>query len=80
MDVGLLDSLLRSRSIKLGYVILRHMLSTLGVNNRLLPYDSIISEILRNFQVPIRDSIYLKTKRINDKAITGIGFYWKNRK
>lgn len=56
------------------------MLSTLGVNNRLLPYDSIISEILRNFQVPIWDSIYLKTKRINDKAIKGIGFYWKNKK
>ncbi|KAH9724959.1 hypothetical protein KPL70_007685 [Citrus sinensis] len=46
MDVGLLDSLLEGRPINLGYVILRHMLSTPVVNHRLLSYGSIISKIL----------------------------------
>ena len=57
LDVWLLDSLRERRTINLGYVILRHMLSTPGVNNRLLPYGSIISKILLHFQVLIRDSI-----------------------
>lgn len=50
MDVGLLDSLLERRLINLGYVILRHMLSTPGVNHQLLPYGSIISKILDTFK------------------------------
>ena len=35
LDVGLLDYLLRRRSVNLGSIILRHMLTTLAVNNRL---------------------------------------------
>ena len=37
LDVGLLDCLLRRHLVNLGYIILRHMLSTPAVNNRLLP-------------------------------------------
>lgn len=49
MNVRLLESLIEKRPINLGYVIFRHMLSTPGVNHRLLPYSSIISKILRHF-------------------------------
>ena len=78
MDVGLLDSLITERPINPGYVILRHMLSTPTVNHRLLPYGSIISKILQHFQVPLRDAVYKETKRIGPKAMTSIGFSWKN--
>ena len=79
MNVGVLDSLLERRPINLGYIILTHMLSTLEVNNGLLPYGSIIYKILCNFRVPIQDSIYMETKKIGDKVITCIRFYKKNR-
>ena len=46
LDVSLLDSLISGRPIHIGYVIIRHMLSTLAVNHRLLPYGSIITKIL----------------------------------
>ena len=49
LDVGLLDSLIEGHLINLGYVILRHMLSTAVVNYHLLPYGSIISKILCHF-------------------------------
>ena len=49
MNVRLLESLIEKRPINLSYVIFRHMLSTPGVNHRLLPYSSIISKILRHF-------------------------------
>ena len=52
LDVGLLDSLITERHVNLGYVILRHMLSTPAFNHCLLPYGNIISKILRHFQVP----------------------------
>ena len=79
MDVGLLDSLLDRRPINLGYVILRHMLSTPGVNHQFLPYGSIISKILRHFQVPFRDSVYVETKRIGKEGVMSIRFSRKNR-
>ncbi|KAH9791791.1 homogentisate geranylgeranyltransferase [Citrus sinensis] len=52
LDVGLLDSLITGRSINLGYVIVRQMLSTPAVNHRLLPYGNIITKILRRFEPP----------------------------
>lgn len=64
LAVGLLDSLITGRPINLGYVIVRHMLSTPAVNHRLLPYDSIIFKILRHFQVPLWDAVYKETKWI----------------
>ena len=45
----------------------------------MLPYGSIISKILRHFQVLIRDLIYVETKRIRDEVITGIDFCRKNK-
>ena len=54
------------------------MLSTPAVNHRLLPYGSIISKILRHFQVLLRDALYKETKRIGPEAMTSIGFSRKN--
>ena len=80
LDVGLLDSLISGRPINLGYVILRHILSTLTVNHCLLPYGSIISKILRHFEVPLRDAGYTETKWIGPEAMTNIGFSRRNGK
>ena len=78
LDVGLLDSLISGRPINLGYVIVRHMLSTPTVNHRLLPYGSIITKILRHFEVPLLDAGYIKTRRIGPEAMTSIDFSRKN--
>lgn len=56
------------------------MLSTFGVNNQLLPYDSIITKMLQYFHVPLYESVYVETKRISEVAITGIWFYRRNGK
>ena len=74
LDVGLLDSLITGRPINLGYVIVRHMLSTPAINHCLLPYDSIITKILRHFEVPLLDTGYMETRRIGPEAMTSIGF------
>ena len=50
------------------------------VNHRLLPYGSIISKILRYFQVPLWDAAFTETKRISSEAMTNIGFSRKNGK
>ena len=78
LDVGLLDSLISSRPINLGYVIVRHMLSTPAVNHHLLPYGSIITKILRRFEVPLLDTTYMETRGIGPEAMTSIGFTRKN--
>ncbi|KAH9667979.1 hypothetical protein KPL70_021252 [Citrus sinensis] len=78
LDVGLLDSLLTDRPINLGYVIVRHMLSTPAVNHRLLPYGSIITKILRCFEVPLLDTGHIETRRIGPEAMNSIGFSRKN--
>ncbi|KAH9649201.1 Integrase catalytic domain-containing protein [Citrus sinensis] len=78
LDVGLLDSLLTDRPINLGYVIVRHMLSTPAVNHRLLPYGSIITKILRRFEVPLLDTRHMETRWIGPEAMTSIGFSRKN--
>lgn len=78
MDIRLLDCILKRRLVNLVYIILRHMLSTLGVNNQLLPYGSIITKILQYFHVLLHESVYMETKRIGEEAITGIGFYRRN--
>ncbi|KAH9649255.1 Integrase catalytic domain-containing protein [Citrus sinensis] len=78
LDVALLDSLLTDRPINLGYIIVRHMLSTPAVNHRLLPYGSIITKILRRFEVPLLDTGHMETRRIGLEAMTSIGFSRKN--
>ncbi|KAH9650254.1 hypothetical protein KPL70_026300 [Citrus sinensis] len=80
LDVALLDSLLTDRPINLGYIIVRHMLSTPMVNHRLLPYGSIITKILRRFEVPLLDTGHMETRRIGPEAMTSIGFSRKNGK
>ena len=80
LNVGLLDSLISGQPINLGYVIVRHMLSTPSVNHCLLLYGSIISKILRRFKVPLRDAGYMETKRIGPEAMTSIGFSRRNGK
>ena len=64
LDVGLLDSLIRRRHVSLSYTILCHMLSTPRVSNRSLPYGSIITRILKYFQVPITKPVYLETRKL----------------
>ena len=78
LDVGLLHSLISSRPINLSYVIVRHMLSTPIVNHRLLPYSSIITKILRHFEVSLLDVGYTETRWIGPEAMTSIGFSRKN--
>ena len=74
LDIALLDSLLTDRPINLGYIIVRHMLSTPAVNHRLLRYGSIITKILRRFEVPLLDTGHMETRRIGPEAMTSIGF------
>ena len=67
LDVGLLDSLLcgrHGRHVSLSYTIICHMLSTLRVSNRSLPFGSIITRILKHFRVPIVEPVYLETKKL----------------
>lgn len=78
LDVALLDSLFTDRPINLGYIIVRHMLSTHAVNHRLLPYGSIITKILRRFEIPLFDTGHMETRRIGPEAMTSIGFSRKN--
>ncbi|KAH9687357.1 hypothetical protein KPL70_014742 [Citrus sinensis] len=72
LDIGLLDSLLTECPINLGYVIVWHILSTPTVNHRLLPYSSIITKILRRFEVPLLDIGHMETRRIGPEAMTSI--------
>ncbi|KAH9669926.1 hypothetical protein KPL70_021986 [Citrus sinensis] len=78
LDVALLDSLLTDCPINLRYIIVRHILSTPAVNHRLLPYDSIITKILRHFEVSLLDTGHMETRRIGPEAMTSIGFSRKN--
>lgn len=52
MDVALLDCVLGGCLINLGYIVIRHMLSILGMVNRSLLYGSFITRMLKFFQVP----------------------------
>lgn len=78
LNVGLLDCLLRRRLLNLSYVILRHMLSTPTINNRLLPYGSVITRILRHFHIPITEHVYDESKRLGGEIILGIRFHKRN--
>lgn len=54
------------------------MLTTLAVNNRSLPYCSVIIKILRHFKVPLGEPIYAETKRLREETITWISFHKRN--
>lgn len=74
MDIGLLDSILRRRPIDLRHTILCHMLRTPLLNNRLLPYGSIITRILRKFNVPLQEPVPKVAKKFGKEAIIVLGF------
>lgn len=76
LDVRLLDCILRRRRVNIGYVILRHILTTPMVTNRLLPYSSIINRIFRHFYIPF-ESIFNITKRLGGEAIITLKFHQK---
>ena len=78
LDIGLRDCLLRRRPVNLGYIILCHILFTPVMNNRLLPYSSIITRILRHFRIPITEPVYDETKRLGDEIILEIDFHRRN--
>ena len=80
LDVGLLDSLIRERQVHLLFTIVRHILSTTAVSNRSLPYESIISKILRYFHIPLTEPVFVETKKLGREMISGIGFYLKQGK
>ncbi|KAH9649211.1 hypothetical protein KPL70_025897 [Citrus sinensis] len=48
------------------------------VNHRLLPYGSIITKILRCFEMLLLDTGHMETRRIGPEAMTSIGFSRKN--
>lgn len=54
------------------------MLTTLGVNNRLLLYGSVITKILRHFRVPLSEPVYVVTKQLGEEIISRIRFHRKN--
>lgn len=54
------------------------MLFTPAMSNRLLPYGSIITRILRHFRIPITKLIYDESKRLGSEIILGIGFHRSN--
>lgn len=74
LDVGLLNSLIRRRQVSLSYTILCHMVSTPVVTNQYLPNGSIITRILRHFNVPLTKLVYTKTKKLSREIISRIGF------
>ncbi|KAH9697228.1 hypothetical protein KPL71_023524 [Citrus sinensis] len=80
LDIGLLDSLIRRRHVSLSYTILCHMLSTPKVSNQSLPYGSIITRILKHFQVPIVELVFLETHKLEQESISAIGFFKKRGK
>lgn len=54
------------------------MLSTPGVNNRLLPCGSIITKIFRHFRILITEPVFVDTKRLAGEIITRLGFSRRN--
>lgn len=73
-----LDCIIRHQLINVRFVIMRHMLSTLGVSNRLLPYCSIITKILRHVRVPLYEPVYKKSKMLREEAVTASEFHRRN--
>lgn len=75
LDVGLLDSLIQRRKVKLAFTIMCHVLSTSTVTNRSFPYGSIITRILRHFQIPLTEPVFIKIRKLGKEIISGISFH-----
>ena len=74
--MALLDSILEGRVLNVGYIIVQHMLSALGIASWYLPFGSIITRILKHFRVPITKPTFLSPKELEDEAIANLGFLW----
>lgn len=74
LDVVLLDSILVGRKLNVGYIILQHMRSTLGITTRSLPFGSIISRILTHFRVPIAEPAHDEPKELGPDVLGSLGF------
>lgn len=79
LDVRLLDCIICHRQVNLGYVIMRHILSTSKVSNMLFFYGSIITRILQHSRVPLCESFYEKSKKLSGKVIIALGFHMRNK-
>ena len=79
LDVRLLDCIIRHQQVNLGYVIMRHTLSTTKVSSILLFYGSIITKILQHSRVPLGESFYEKSKKLSGKVIIALGFHRRNK-
>ena len=62
LDVAILDCILEGRVLHVGYIILHHMLSTPCIAKKSLSYASIITRILKYFQVPITEQPFLNPR------------------
>lgn len=80
LDIGLLDFILWRRQVNIRYIILRHILLTSLLNNRLLTYGGIITRILRKFHIPLQKFMFEVIKKLGKEAITVLGFHRQRRK
>lgn len=62
--------------LNVGYIIVQHMVSAPGIMSWYLPFGSIITRILKHFQVPITEPTFLSLKELKDEAIANLGFLW----
>ena len=62
LEVFLVDSLLMSRRVNLGYIMLNHMIASCESTDRVLPYGHFLTKVFREF------SLDLSTKTISDKV------------
>ena len=72
LDMALLDSILQGRVLNVGYTILHHMLNSVGIAKRSLPFGNIITRILKHFRVPIIKATFFSSKELRDEAIANL--------
>lgn len=59
-----------------GYIILQHMLNTLSISSRSIPFSRIITCILKYFRVPLAELSHKEPKELGDNVITSLVFAW----
>lgn len=73
LDVCLLDSIITSRLLDVGYIIIQHMLRAPDSKSCSLPYGS-ITQIPKHFNVPITDPPLDDTMELEEEIITSLCF------
>lgn len=71
LDIALLDSILESKKLNVGYIIIQHMLDAQNIGNRSLLFSTCI---LQYFWVPIAKPSFVKPKEFGNEAIISLGF------